>query len=190
MGNINVYYVVIGVVLLLGLCNNVCQILRVRYKKKFGADYLNHADLCIQKIQKNQNDTSEFNFILMNSKVMSDYIGESLYTHPSLDFANYIKNGNLSYLPNLQNIYYQLQCRYVEECGQYNREVRDRWLYFINPFVIFYLGIEAITRIVFGYILTSFKPDFDFKGTAWKVVNTILSILGSAASIIGLCLKL
>lgn len=52
-----------------------------------------------------------------------------------------------------------------------------------NPFTLFYRGIGRIMYIVFGYLIKTIAPKFNFEGKTWIFTTTIISLISGGITI-------
>lgn len=124
-------------------------------------------------------------YIFKNYEDVSDYLDESMYNNPALSIAISLKHRNLT-LRELQNHYSKLYGNAISREEYFNKAIAKHKGYFLNPFVLFYEGVEAILLYTIGYLIKLVYQDFNEEQKGWKVFVTIVSIAGSIASIVSL----
>lgn len=136
----------------------------------------------LKDCESSRKDPTEcITFILANYQEVSTTIGEDEYKMPV-----YKLGSGLSYqLPIDAALYGQIAAEQIEYLGATHREIHRLKCQFCNPFILLYRGVELIMEVVFGYIIRKFKPSFNPESdTAWKIISTVITFVGSLASIL------
>lgn len=124
-------------------------------------------------------------YILKNYKEVSNILNEDVYVCPVSEFGAALSFGN----PIDPTLYTRIDSKKIEFTGQKEREIKQLNKQHFNPFILLYRGVELMTNFVIGYSIRKIDPDFDHENNkTWKAINTILTVLGSLASIYS-CVK-
>lgn len=167
--------------LILGVISIVVKLCGINRDRKDVRLFVNRvADL--KDCESSRKDPTEcVTFILANYQDVSTTIGEDGYKMPV-----YKLGSALSYQRPIDSaIYGQIAAEEVEFIGTTSREIKKLKCQFCNPFILLYRGVELIMDIVFGYIIRKFKPSFNPESdTAWKIINAVITFVGSLTSIL------
>jgi hypothetical protein len=150
-------------------------------------DFCEQVALMIDKF--NGDFTLQAVYIFKNYEDVSDYLDESLYNNPALSIAISLKHKNLT-LRELQNHYSKLYGNAISREEYFNKAIAKHKWYFLNPFALFYEGVEAILTYTLGYIIKLVYHDFSEEQKWWKVIVALVSFAGSIASIVSLCVSM
>ena len=179
---LTVILIFIGTILL-GILSVVLSKAKLRKDCKALDSFCDHvAGLLIQNAKQEEINT-HLAYILENYQEASDIAGEDVYNSPISQLGATIANGN----PVDTNLYTRIAAERIKYGGSLKRRIKKLNSHFYNPFVLLYRGVELVMNFVFGYIISKFNPDFDHeRNTIWKIINVIVTFLGSIASIVSL----
>lgn len=173
-------------IVLLGVLSVILAKCKIRKDKKSFDDFISHLEGLTEENLKDQEAISHIQYILENYKEVSNIARESLYKDPILKFGTSLSFQN----PMNIDLIPRIEAERVEFEGEKKRENKRLTLQFFNPFILLYRGVEIVMNFVFGYIISKFNPDFNpEKSAVWKVLNIIITVFGSVASIISLIFK-
>lgn len=126
---------------------------------------------------KNQN----INNILRNYQEASRVIGETFSNDPIAVFGV-----NLSYdNPIDQSLFIRIDSERIEFNGEKDREIERLNQQRFNLIILIYRGVELVMNFVFGYFISKVNTEFNHEqNKTWKLLNSIITIVGSVASIL------
>ena len=181
------YIYLIIALILLGIVQNGIKLSCIKKNWKFVSDFFDQLKQFCDDCQRNEQNNELLMLILSKGEKCSDILQEDPFNMPILKIVKGLTYNNIS-IEEIEKYGQRANCNFVcklrtmEE--QYNKIRRQ----FLNPFVLFYEGVELVMMIVFGYLLEKVIPNFNREQKWWQVFVTIVSVLGGFASIYG-CLK-
>ena len=82
-------------------------------------------------------------YIFRNYKDVSDYLDEGMYNNPATSIVIFLKHKKLT-LRELQNYYANLYANAISREEYYKKAITKYKWYLVNPYALFYAGVEAI----------------------------------------------
>ena len=120
-------------------------------------------------------------YILENYNEASNIIGEDMYKMPISEFGVNISYDN----PIDESLFIRIDSEWREFNGAKRREIKKLNKQRFNPFNLLYRGVELVMNFVFGYFISKINSEFNHEqNKAWKLFNSIITIVGSIASIL------
>lgn len=169
------------ILLILGVVGVVIEIKRIGVQKKYVENFVNKADELNRTVSEDSNPTECIIYILEHYQEVSDIIGEGAYKMPVYKFGSSLSYQN----PVDPRLFTQIVAEEIEFQGAKDREKRKIQHQLLNPFILLYRGVELVMDVMFGYIILKFNPKFSpDSSTTWKIINTLLTIAGSIASVL------
>lgn len=170
-----------GILLMFGLSHLTSTIKNIRTQKDYVRLFVAKTKELDSSLRNNTDASSAIHYILSNYLEVSNILEESQYKCPVLRLGTSISFGN-SVDPNF---FIQISAEQIEFEGSKEREERLLKKQIYNPFILLYRGVERIMDFVLGYIIRKFNPKFKpDSSTLWKVINTIITIVGSVTSVL------
>lgn len=177
---------IIVFILLLGVINIGISKAKVKAQKNKVIDFLNVISRTVEKIKNGSDYSQEAIFILSNADDLAE-IEDAIWISAVYNLVSDVKRRDVNAIGfSCQKI--SSDC--ITWISKLEKKSKITSSQFANPFIWFYRGIELILKIVFGYFIKKFNPEFNFEGNPWKIINTIFSIISGAASIIALVIEL
>lgn len=175
-----VLILILGGGVLLGAISVILAKIRIKQEREGLNTFLDHARGLFLPTEDNDAKSNHIHYILEHYQNVSKIVGEGIYKSPILELGS-----KLSYARPIDNdLYARIVAISIEYGGEKEREIKQLNRQFFNPFTLLYRGVELVMFFVFGHIIRKFKPDFNQdNSTIWKVFNTLITILGSVASI-------
>ena len=152
----------------------------IRKNREYIDTFVNH----MWGLAKNNSTQKDFlahtEYILKNYQEVSNILKEDVYICPVNEFGTALSYDN----PIDPALYTRIDSEKIEFSGQKEREIKQLNKQYFNPFILLYRGVELVTNYVIGYFIRKIDSDFDHENNkTWKATNTILTVLGSLASI-------
>ena len=168
------------VIIVLGILNVISAIRTNESNIGYFDDFIKNSYVLMNSKNNDENYSKHVVYILQNYSELSNIVDESSYNMPIYNIGRVIANGNtLSPL-----LYNNMVSEFIEYRGLMSRENKKLKSQILNPFILLYRGVESVMNYMFGYIITKFNKDFQpDKSTIWKVLNTIITIVGSIITI-------
>lgn len=137
--------------------------------------------------RKEEDISEEALWVLSNTDVILDIVKSDDYIDSIIELNNYIVNNNSIGIGHCSP---KLSREIISWIKKIEREqLATKWQ-LANPFIWFYRGIELVLKIVLGYPIKQFNPNFDYNGRPWKVVSLIFTLASGLSSIVGLYLAI
>ncbi len=176
-----VLFIVFGGVIFLGILSVIIAKHRIKNERKSLDVFVDHVYGLLGSKEVEDNVSEHINYILEHYSAVSRFVGEEIYNAPITELGSHLSNCrgiNNSLLP-------RIGAERMKFNGEKDREIRKLNLQLVNPFTLLYRGVELVMQVVFGHIIEKFNPDFDQdNSTCWKIINSIITVLGSIASIV------
>ncbi len=152
------------------------------------AEYLDIVNSLSNKTSspKVEDITKEAMWVLSNTDLILDIV-KPAYPSSIHELKSYIVVNNSIGINDYST---KLSREIISWVSKIDRERLDTRWQLANPFILFYRGIELVTKIVLGYPIKQFNPNFDYDSKPWKAVNLVFTIVSGLSSIIGLYLTI
>jgi len=169
------------ILIMLGIIDVIVEIKKIDVQKRHVGEFCKECCDLNKALSNNTDPVVSISYILKHYQAISDIIGESLYKSPVLELGSAISYQN----PVDPKLFVRVMTEQVEFEGLMARKLKKLKLHFFNPFILLYRGVELVMMITFGYIIQKFNPKFNSDNSIiWKVINALLTIGGSIASIL------
>lgn len=179
--------IIVCSIILLGIIEIFIKLYEIKKKQNTLIEFMNNLSLLIDKLNKEEDCNDEVTYVLAKGNDVSKIAEESVYNMPILGLKSAIQYHRTNEIFDKAGA---IDANFIKQEESFKNLHNKILKGILNPFTLFYNGVELIMRIVFGYIISKFNSDFDFDGNAWKYTNAIISLLGAIASILGLILSL
>lgn len=174
---ITILAITLGGCIILGIVSVKLDQVKIKKNIKYVNKFLSY----IEEYYKGNTEPQICNYIIGNYKVVSKIIGEKIYKDSICNFGTALSYCN----PIEHNLYYRIYNETIEFTVEKDIEYKHLYKKYINPFELFYRGVELLTNLMFGYIIRKFNPKFNpNESTIWKVLNCIIAILSCIVSIL------
>ena len=172
---------IFGVTILMGVLSVVLSKVKIRKECKYFETFVEHVTCFFSPKSSQKNVSEQINYILENYQEVSHLAGEDEYVSPISKLGATLANGNSID----SNLHTRIVASKIKFDGAKDREDKQLSWQFFNPFTLLYRGVELVMDFMFGYIIRKFNPGFDRETSiVWKVLNALITVLGSVASII------
>lgn len=129
--------------------------------------------------KKAKNDNKDY--ILRNYQEASRITDEYEYNCPISEFGAALSFDN----PIDPSLFVRIDSERIKFNGEKDREIDQLNKQRFNPFNLLYRGVELVTNFVFGYFISKVNTEFNHEqNKAWRAINSIITIVGSLASIL------
>ena len=165
----------------LGIISIILDICKVNRDKKDVRFFVEHVTVLKNYAASQEDTTASITYILANYQEVSNIFGEGPNRMPVFNLGRSLSSHQFIN----HSLYTQVIAEEIEFLGAKVRETRKIRLQLLNPFVLIYRGVELIMGFAFGYIICKFNPEFKpARSITWQIINTLLAIAGSTASIL------
>lgn len=180
--------IAIGTIVVLGGINNIRKIVLYKNKTNFIVEYCEQLG-SFPNLQTSDETREVITYLVRYASDAKNDMNESPYDSPITDVIKYLENDVLTQ-EFLEKKTKKICFNAMRAAHEYEKCWKKHCWYFINPFILFYQGVELTMLIVFGYPIRFIKADFDFEGELWNKIVGGISIIGGLASIIALGMEI
>lgn len=169
------------ILLMLGIIDIIVEVKKIDVHKRRVGEFCKKCCSLNEALSNDTDPVASISYILKHYQEISDIMCEGFYQSPVLELGSAISYQN----PVDPKLFVRILTEEVEFDGRMVRKSKNLKLQFFNPFILLYRGVELVMMITFGYIIQKFNPKFNSDNSIiWKVINTLLTIGGSIASIL------
>lgn len=177
----NYLWVFIGVIIL-GIIDVLIKIHRTRKEDVDVTLYWSYIKTLYKKLENGSDPTNEIQYIIAKSKHIDQLLTNNSLYSPVFHYTDEVSKGD--YFHKKRHL--DLILKYAIQHEENNIKKRGRLRYaLLNPFELFYRGIGLLLYYIFGYLIKSFKSDFDYNSKIWKSFVGTISFVSGVLTILG-----
>lgn len=178
--------ITIGCTTLLGLIQCCIEIISTRKNERIIQEFCNKASELSSLIEKGKKpNRTLIEYIAANYKQVSTIAHEEYPNMPAYDLGLNVRSANWG---NLPYEVYHLQIDTISIIAVLEDNRKKLLHESLNPFSNFFKGISVILKIILGYPIKLFCPDFSFNNKLWNITCSIVGLISGLITI-GLYIK-
>lgn len=177
------YGVILSLMLvILGIINVIIEKRKIKKIISEINNYIDNLHDLVIKLQTNKESSINIKYFLSNV----DKIGKHVHgciSYPTSSIAHNLTNRNYSLIEKDAKEFIELAYPKIEDLKDTKKKLN---LTFINPFTLYYKGIELVLKYMIGYFLEIIiNEDINYENKPWNTFVTIVNIITSAITIFG-----